>query len=169
MSESDTKWPEDRNPDCAKEASGSFVSSLRRPWVMALLLVGATLLAYLPAIRGQFLWDDDSWTSKIGGLLENISGLWRMWSNSAALQQYYPLAGSTFWIDYQLWGFHAVPYHVENVLLHALGALLFWKLLRELQVPGAVRSPPNPIPCGSECFRRGWNCTNPARLFEIRH
>lgn len=53
-----------------------------------------------------------------------------------ALQQYFPLTGTSFWIDYQLWGFWTLPYHVENVPLHALAALLVWKLLNRLKVPG---------------------------------
>jgi tetratricopeptide (TPR) repeat protein len=40
-------------------------------------------------------------------------------------------------MDYHLWGFRPLPYHVENLLLHVLAALLFWGLLRRLQVPGA--------------------------------
>ena len=59
-----------------------------------------------------------------------------MWTDFTALQQYYPLAGTSFWIDYHLWGYDTFPYHVENVLLHALAALLFCALLRRLQVPG---------------------------------
>ena len=87
-------------------------------------------------MRGKFVWDDDSWTTKIPELLHGSSGLRTMWCNPAALQQYYPLTGTTFWLDYHLWGYWTSPYHAENVLLHALAAILFWRLLRRLQVPG---------------------------------
>ncbi len=103
----------------------------------AILLILLTVLAYLPALTGKFVWDDDSWTTQIVGLLRDFSGLRSMWCQPTALQQYYPLTGTTFWMDYHLWGFWTLPYHVENVLLHALAALLFWRLLRRLQVPGA--------------------------------
>jgi protein O-mannosyl-transferase len=103
---------------------------------------GATIIllavmAYQPALDGKFVWDDDSWTTGISWLLRSPEGLWKMWSNVRALQQYYPLTGTTFWIDYHLWGFWTYPYHVENLVLHILSALLFWQLLRRLQVPGA--------------------------------
>jgi tetratricopeptide (TPR) repeat protein len=118
------------------------VSEAGRLWTLRFLfgalLVFATLTAYLPALRGDFLWDDDSWTSKISGLLAGVSGLRQMWTHLTALQQYYPLTGSTFWLDYHLWGFSALPYHIENVLLHCLASLLFWRLLHQLRVPGAA-------------------------------
>jgi len=101
------------------------------------LLVLLTVIVYLPALHGGFVWDDDSWTTNISGLLRDFSGLQTIWRDPTALQQYYPLSGTTFWIDYHLWGFWTLPYHVENVLLHALAALLFWQLLRRLEVPGA--------------------------------
>jgi tetratricopeptide (TPR) repeat protein len=96
-----------------------------------------TVVGYAPAVRGEFVWDDDSWTTGIMGLLAGMKGLGMMWSDPTALQQYYPLTGTTFWIDYHLWGLWTPPYHVENILLHASAALLFWRLLRRLQVPGA--------------------------------
>jgi len=96
-----------------------------------------TFLAYLPALRGGFIWDDDSWTTGIAGLLRDLPGLQTMWLHSTSLQQYYPLTGTSFWLDYHLWCFRALPCHAENVLLHAMAALLFWKLLQRLQVRGA--------------------------------
>ena len=101
------------------------------------LIVLAIFLAYLPALRGGFIWDDNSWTTNLSGLFRDASGLRSIWCDLTALQQYYPLSGTTFWLDYQIWKFWTPPYHVENVLLHALAALLFWRLLLRLQLPGA--------------------------------
>ena len=109
----------------------------KRDWLKGLLLVAAVLFAYQPAWHGEFIWDDESWTIEISDLLRNGSGLWAMWCRATALQQYYPVTGTTFWLDYHLWGFQTLPYHVENILLHSLAAMLFWKLLQRLQVPGA--------------------------------
>jgi len=106
-------------------------------WLFVLALVAATFVAYYPVWHAGFIWDDDSWTSGISTLLDGFQGLRTMWCNSTALQQYYPITGTSFWIDYHLWGFWTPPYHVENIMLHACAALLFWKLLERLQVSGA--------------------------------
>ena len=109
-----------------------------RTRVFAVLLVAATFAAYRPAWNGQFLWDDDSWTTLIADLLHDGHGLWRMWTVPAALQQYYPLSGTSFWLDAHLWGDWTLPYHLENIDLHATEALLFWRVLWRLDVPGAA-------------------------------
>ncbi len=109
-----------------------------REIVYAAALVIATLAAYAPALRGSFVWDDDTWTTRITPLLKDIPGLLRMWWTPNALSQYFPVSGTTFWLDYHLWGWWTLPYHVENVLLHTAGAVLFAALLRKLQVPGAM-------------------------------
>jgi tetratricopeptide (TPR) repeat protein len=101
------------------------------------LIVLLVILAYLPALHGGFVWDDDSWTTNLSALFQDTAGLRLIWFQPTVLQQYYPLSGTTFWLDYQLWKFWTTPYHVENVLLHALAAWLFWRLLLRLRVPGA--------------------------------
>ena len=97
----------------------------------------AAFLAYWPCLGGGFVWDDDAWTTKLAALFQSVSGLGAIWSWPTPLQQYYPLSATTFWLDYQLWGFWTTPYHVENVLLHLIAAGLFWRLLKRLEVPGA--------------------------------
>jgi hypothetical protein len=79
-------------------------SAASHQYFKGLTLAIAVLLAYLPCLSGKFLWDDDSWTFKLKPLFASISGLRRMWTDFSALQQYYPLTGSSFWVDYQLWG-----------------------------------------------------------------
>jgi protein O-mannosyl-transferase len=106
-------------------------------WLFGGLLLAATVLAYWPALHGGFVWDDDSWTTKIAHLLRNGPGLYSIWFEPTALQQYYPLTGTTFWSDYHLWKFWTFPYHVENVILHLTAVFLFWRLLWKLEVPGA--------------------------------
>ena len=114
-----------------------FVRGRMPPVWQGGLIVVLVFLAYLPALHGGFIWDDDSWTTNLAALFQNPSGLRSIWFQPTALQQYYPLSGASFWLDYQLWNFWTTPYHVENLLLHALAALLFWRLLLRLNVPGA--------------------------------
>jgi tetratricopeptide (TPR) repeat protein len=102
----------------------------------AAFLVGLTVLAYLPALRNGFIWDDDAWLMH-NSTLEGVNGLYRLWFDLLALQQYYPITGTAFWIQYQLWEFHPFGYHAVNVALHTLNVVLFWFVLRKLGLRGA--------------------------------
>lgn len=102
-------------------------------------LLGMVLfLVYSPALQGGFLWDDSAWTTDLAQVTQDWRGLWRIWSEPTVLQQYYPVTGTSFWLDRQLWGDWTLPCHVENLLLHALSAFLLWRLLRRLEIPGAA-------------------------------
>ena len=103
----------------------------------ALIILMSLVIVYSPSLRGGFLWDDDCWTTNIITLLQDLSGMAKFWLQPTALQQYYPLTATSFWIDYNLWGLWTTPYHLENVILHGISAWLFWRLLRYLDVPGS--------------------------------
>ena len=110
-----------------------------RPWPSVLaggLLLAITLAAYAPAVRDGFIWDDDAYVTR-NATLRSLDGLWRMWFVPYSLPQYYPLVHTTFWLEYHLWGLAPAGYHVVNVLLHGASAVLFWRLLLRLRVPGA--------------------------------
>ena len=104
--------------------------------LLALALVLMTFVAYAPIWRAGFIWDDDAYVTENVNL-HTVAGLWRIWAEPRASQQYYPLSFTTHWIEYQLWGLRPLGYHVVNVLLHALNAVLLWAVLRQLKIPGA--------------------------------
>jgi protein O-mannosyl-transferase len=104
--------------------------------MLSLLLAAATVLAYLPALSAGFVWDDDSHVTD-NPTLRSLAGLRRIWTEPGATPQYYPLTHTSFWVEYRLWGPRPFGYHLDNVLLHVINALLVVALLRLLGVPGA--------------------------------
>ncbi|HVC94844.1 MAG TPA: tetratricopeptide repeat protein [Pirellulales bacterium] len=95
-----------------------------------------TLLAYLPASQGDFIWDDELYVTK-NATLRSAEGLRDIWLHPQASPQYYPLVFTSFWLEYHCWGLRPLGYHAINILLHAANAVLFWRLLARLEVPGA--------------------------------
>ncbi|HKW29229.1 MAG TPA: tetratricopeptide repeat protein [Verrucomicrobiae bacterium] len=114
-----------------------LTSSPRRRWLLfGLFLIASTLLAYQPIWHAGFIWDDDHYVT--GNLaLRSLKGLWQIWFVPGATPQYYPAAFTGFWVDYHLWQLNPLGYHLMNVLLQALNAILLWTVLRRLDVPGA--------------------------------
>jgi tetratricopeptide (TPR) repeat protein len=98
-------------------------------------LVIVTFVAYQPAWRAGFIWDDDDHLTKNVAVL-SANGWKQIWS-SLEYSRYYPLTLTSFWLEHQLWGLRPLPYHAVNIALQAANALLLWVLLRRLRVPGA--------------------------------
>jgi len=81
------------------------------------------------------LWDDQAHITRPE--LRSWHGLWRIWFDLGATQQYYPVAHSAFWVQHRLWGDHLLGYHLVNISLHIAAAALVAIILRGLRVPGA--------------------------------
>lgn len=96
----------------------------------------AVLIAYLPALHGDVLWDDDAHLTRPA--LHSFAGLYRIWFELGATQQFYPLLHSAFWLENRVWGGWLVGYHLVNVAWHCVATLLVYFNLRKLRVPGAV-------------------------------
>ncbi|HWX15790.1 MAG TPA: tetratricopeptide repeat protein, partial [Chthoniobacterales bacterium] len=107
-----------------------------RAWLFVLILAATTIFAYRPAWHGGFLWDDDAYVTN-NELLTAPNGLHRIWFSLDAPSQYFPLVYTTFRIEHALWGLNPSGYHWVNILLHVANALLVWRLLARLNVPGA--------------------------------
>ena len=112
------------------------LSSRTRAWLFGLLLAAVTIFMYQPAWNGGFIWDDDAYVTN-NELLTAPDGLRRIWFSLDSPSQYFPLVYSTFRIEHALWGLNPIGYHWVNLLLHVANALLVWRLLARLHVPGA--------------------------------
>ena len=106
-----------------------------RLWLGVLGIALTTVVAYRPAMDGGFIWDDDDYVTN-NGLLRSDPGLVRLWEPGQT-HQYYPAVFTTFWVEYHLWGLNPRGYHVVNVLLHVANALLLWRVMSLLGIPGA--------------------------------
>jgi tetratricopeptide (TPR) repeat protein len=103
-------------------------------WVLPVFFLGLLAL-YAPALTGGWLWDD---AGHITPYAQSLGGLWRIWTELGATQQYYPLVHSTFWLQSHLWGESTLGYHVLNVGLHAISAYLILRIAQRLEIPGAL-------------------------------
>jgi len=104
------------------------------PDIAILVLVVAV---YLPALRGEFIWDDDSHITE-NPYIVGSWGLRAIWTGGSAT--YYPLTETTFWIEHALWGLNPFPFHLVNLLMHALCAILLRHVLLGLGAPQAGAS-----------------------------
>ena len=106
-----------------------------REWACAAFIVAAVFAAYQPVWHAGFVWDDDAHLMRPD--MRSLHGLWRIWADPSATQQYYPVLYTAFWIEHHLWGDAATWYHVANIALHCAAVCLLLRVLTRLSVPGA--------------------------------
>jgi tetratricopeptide (TPR) repeat protein len=98
----------------------------------ALVIVLAAALAYLPALGAGFVYDDHNLENS--QLLRGpLSAIWF----GATSPDYWPLTYSSFWLQWRIFGTAPAGYHAVGVALHALTAVLLWRALQRLDMPGA--------------------------------
>jgi protein O-mannosyl-transferase len=127
------RWWIDRlmsgSPDDVSHDSGALAI------LWAAILVIAVFLAYQPAWNGSFVWDDD--THLVNNPVLSPGGLAETWTPGSYIN-YWPLTFSVYRLEYELWGLNPLGFHLVNIALHAAAALLVWRILLLLRVPGAM-------------------------------
>ena len=101
----------------------------------ALVGVGAAL-AYLPTLRSYFLADDFGYIKlfsqpSLGRVLRPFfmdlsQGIW-----GRPQQEFRPLVGLSYTLDYQLWGTNPVGFHLTAILMHVATSLAVFGLARK--------------------------------------
>ncbi|PWT81525.1 MAG: hypothetical protein C5B58_09755 [Acidobacteria bacterium] len=118
----------------ASERAESAPSWFRRDWFLGLVLILFVILAYTPVWKAGFVWDDENILTANPCIVGPL-GLKEIWTTSAA--DVCPLTLTTFWAEHAFWGLNPLPYHVVNVLLHGLSAVVLWRALLSLRIQGA--------------------------------
>ncbi len=95
-----------------------------------LLIVLAGLFVYAPTFHGDWLWDDDQEITA-NAVLPDPNGLSRIWMGETGAD-YFPLKATVQWLFYRAFETNRTAWHLLNVSLHLLNALLFWKVLSRL-------------------------------------
>lgn len=104
------------------------VDALRAGMGAAIAL--AALGVYWPALHGGWLWDDGLEVAR-NSLLRDPQGWWKAWVAPTGLD-YLPLKDTLQWLEWRLWGGSVFGYHLANLGMHVVCALLVWRILVQL-------------------------------------
>jgi tetratricopeptide (TPR) repeat protein len=104
-------------------------------WLLAAALVLAVFLAYRPVWHGGFLFDDD--THLLNNPVLKPGGLARIWVPGGYIN-YWPLTFTAYWLQFKMWGLNPIDFHLVNIAVHSVSALLLWRILVRLRVSGAM-------------------------------
>ncbi len=109
------------------------LSTVRRPWLMGLLLFAGTVLLYSRSVGFGFVNYDDSGHVynnphvQAGLALDSLR-----WAFTGEGVIWNPLTRLSHLLDGQLYGQHAWGHHLTSILWHAANAVLAWLVLRRL-------------------------------------
>src|SRR5262245_9469121 len=105
----------------------------------AVLVAGLTALVYLNALNAPFVYDDHRTVVENDSIRDLAD-----WRAIVLLQPLRPELNSSYALDHALWGVNPYGYHLTNLLLHILNALLLLRLgtaaAADQQVSGSIRA-----------------------------
>src|SRR5262249_31252259 len=132
-----------------REPPATTLDSPRR-WIAPLAIAAVTLAVFSPALQyGFVLWDDDR------NFLTNPGYRGLGWAQLPSalthtlLGHRVPVAWLTFSVARALWGMNASGYHLTNIVLHAVTAVLVYWLARRLLALGLAAASPRAITLGA--------------------
>ena len=95
-------------------------------------IVVASLVMFLPALEGEFNWDDDVNLSTNPFYRGFQPSRVRWMFTNALMGHYMPFTWLTFAGDHALGGMNPVGYHLTSLLLHAINAVIVYVVARRL-------------------------------------
>ncbi len=98
--------------------------------VLCVLLAAATIALYSPVMGHKFIaYDDNDYVTANAHIHEGLAWGTVKWAfTSIEEANWHPLTWLSHALDYQLFGLNAMGHHLDNVLLHALNAVVLFLL-----------------------------------------
>jgi len=110
-----------------------------RPWILAIVLVVATMALYYPVSHHPFVnYDDDVYVTANAHVQSGLNWDTVKWAlTTYEFVNWHPLTWLSHALDYQMFQLDPGGHHETSVVLHGLNTLLlFWVLLRATGSPG---------------------------------
>lgn len=120
----------------------TLADTSRTKTVTALLmagLIGVVAALYWPVAGYEFVNWDDPWYVLKNPLIKSWSfdNLWRI-ATEMSVKNYAPLTTLSLLVDHTLFGLEPGGYHLHNVVLHAINAVLVFGLVRRLTTSSGI-------------------------------
>lgn len=116
-------WPELRR---------TFSKTPARLILGSFLLLSLVMVVYRPLLPGNFVMDDTRLVGAQANPLVNGQLTWQ----SVWFQTDFPLTLCAWWAEWSLWGNHPLGYHLVNMALQSVSAILLWRILARLNIRG---------------------------------
>ncbi len=101
----------------------------RRLSAAAAMIFVVAVVAFLPSLRGGFVYDDDIYVTGNTYVNRGITAAGLAWSLTAGhAANWHPVTWWSHMLDVSLFGMNPAGHHAVNVLLHALAAMLLFLL-----------------------------------------
>jgi protein O-mannosyl-transferase len=126
------RHPFQRWLDAGFVLAGKIRQSRVRISLGVLFLFALVFIVYRPILPGNFLMDDHRLIKDENPLATGELTPLTIW-----FQTDFTLSTFALWLQWLAWGENPGGYHAVNILLHGLSAVLLWRLLARLKIPGA--------------------------------
>lgn len=114
------------------EKAEAVIGSTREIVFAVFVVVFAGVIVYVSSLSSRFVYDDIK-LIVINPYIRDITHLKELVGGGR------PVRALTFMLDYAFWGYNPRGYHLTNLILHLVGAILFFwlllKLFREVFLP----------------------------------
>jgi tetratricopeptide (TPR) repeat protein len=133
-------------------------AALRRiAWLAFPVIAGLT--AYLPCLRGAFVWDDPIILYRLMSRISTIHDIFLPPRLLIPAPFYKPIAGLMFWIDFRLYGMNSGAWHADGLILHLVTVVAVFHLVRRWL--GGAPGWEKPALAGASLFAVWPACTEP--------